>query len=75
MKVQQGEILCIHYYFPPLDSTATIRNYNVVKALSSFYSKVHVLTSDNHKRFPTQKNTCRQMSVALTYILLIIGYS
>ena len=53
MTRQRGEILCIHYYFPPLDSTATIRNYHVAKALSDFYEKVHVLTSDNHKRFPS----------------------
>ncbi|MDF1694617.1 MAG: hypothetical protein P1U56_02240 [Saprospiraceae bacterium] len=53
MGAQKGEILCIHYYFPPLDSTATIRNYYVAKTLTEFYDKVHVFTSNNHLRFPS----------------------
>jgi hypothetical protein len=54
MSVEKGEILCIHYYFPPLKSTAVIRNYHIACTLTSFYEKVHVLSSNNHRRFPNQ---------------------
>ena len=54
MSAEKGEILCIHYYFPPLKSTAVIRNYHIACTLASYYEKVHVLTSNNHLRFPNQ---------------------
>lgn len=54
MSAPKGEILCIHYYFPPLNSTAVIRNYHIACTLTSFFKKVHVLTSNNHLRFPNQ---------------------
>ena len=50
-----NHILCIHYYFPPLLSTAVIRNYYIATTLCEYFDHVHVLTSDNHKRFPTQE--------------------
>jgi len=49
-----GEVLCIHYYFPPLRSTAVIRNYHISRTFTHFFQHVHVLTSDNYRRFPTQ---------------------
>ena len=52
MSAQKGEILCIHYYFPPLSSSAVIRNYHIACTFTSFFDKVHVLTSNNHLRFP-----------------------
>lgn len=52
MNVPKGEILCIHYYFPPLDSTAVIRNFHISRTLAAYFDKVHVLTSSNHRRFP-----------------------
>ena len=48
------EIICIHYYFPPLLSTAVIRNYHIACTFSEFFSEVHVITSDNYTRFPTE---------------------
>ena len=48
-------ILCIHYYFPPLLSTAVIRNYHIACTFASLCDHVHVLTSDNHTRFPNQE--------------------
>jgi len=57
MSAPKGEILCIHYYFPPLKSSAVIRNYHIACTLTSFFEKVHVLTSNNHLRFPNQKRT------------------
>lgn len=54
MPAQKGEILCIHYYFPPLNSTAVIRNYHIACTLASYFEKVHVFTSSNHLRFPNQ---------------------
>ncbi len=54
MSAPKGEILCIHYYFPPLKSTAVIRNYHIACTFASFFDKVHVLTSNNHLRFPNQ---------------------
>ncbi len=53
----QKEILCLHYYFPPLRSTAVIRNYHIACAFSSLFDKVHVITSDNHTRFPSEERT------------------
>ena len=54
MSAHKGEILCIHYYFPPLNSTAVIRNYHIACTFTSFFDQVHVLTSNNHLRFPTE---------------------
>ena len=54
MSDQRNEILCIHYYFPPLRSTAVIRNYFIAKTFATIFRKVHVLTSDNHKKFPNE---------------------
>ncbi len=53
----KGNILCIHYYFPPLRSTAVIRNYHFSQAFSKIFPQVHVLTSDNHHRFPSEQRT------------------
>ncbi len=49
------EILCLNYYFPPLLSTAVIRNYHIACTFAKCVRKVHVLTSDNYKRFPTEE--------------------
>jgi hypothetical protein len=51
----QKEILCLHYYFPPLLSTAVIRNYHIACAFTEFFDNVHVITSDNHLRFPSEE--------------------
>jgi len=48
-------ILCLHYYFPPLLSTAVIRNYHIACTFADYFDDVHVLTSDNYKRFPTDE--------------------
>lgn len=48
-------ILCIHYYYPPLRSTAVIRNYHFSQAFAELFPQVHVLTSDNYRRFPTEE--------------------
>jgi len=50
-----AQILCLNYYFPPLLSTAVIRNYHIASTFSEYFDHVHVLTSDNHKRFPTEE--------------------
>ena len=54
MSDQRNDILCIHYYFPPLRSTAIIRNYFISRTFATFFQKVHILTSDNHKKFPNE---------------------
>jgi len=54
MSASKGEILCIHYYFPPLQSTAVIRNYHIARTFADYFDQVHVLTSNNHKRFPNE---------------------
>jgi hypothetical protein len=55
MSGNKGELLCIHYYFPPLKSTAVIRNYHIACTFANYFKKVHVLTSNNHRRFPNQE--------------------
>lgn len=50
-----ARILCLNYYFPPLLSTAVIRNYHIACTFADFFDTVYVLTSDNHKRFPIEK--------------------
>ncbi|MEM9544413.1 MAG: hypothetical protein AAGA77_00500 [Bacteroidota bacterium] len=57
MSAQKGEVLCIHYYFPPLKSTAVIRNYHIASTFAVFFKQVHVLTSSNHVRFPNEDRT------------------
>lgn len=54
-KSKDSGILCVHYYFPPLRSSAVIRNYYIANTLSQFFQIVHVLTSDNYNRFPNQE--------------------
>lgn len=49
------KILCLNYYFPPLLSTAVIRSYRIACTFAEYFDKVHVLTSDNHNRFPTEE--------------------
>ena len=64
------DILCIHYYFPPLQSTAVIRNYHIANTFDEFFDRVHVLTSDNHQRFPTEdRELCSAVSVHDIYTL------
>lgn len=41
------EILCLHYYYPPVRSGAVLRNYYFSTAFSPYFEKIHVLTSDN----------------------------
>lgn len=54
--MNKGEdILCLHYYFPPLLSTAVIRNYHIACTFAEYFRRVHVLTSDNHTRFPNDE--------------------
>ncbi|MFT4535315.1 MAG: hypothetical protein ACI9P5_002681 [Saprospiraceae bacterium] len=72
------EILCLHYYFPPLLSTAVIRNYYITCALTDFFENVHVITSDNHTRFPSEKrsfpaNLHLQSTYTLDYRRLLAG--
>ncbi len=54
------DILCLHYYFPPLKSPAVIRNHMFSEAFSDFFEHVFVLRSDNHKHFPSlsQNHAC-----------------
>jgi len=72
------EIICIHYYFPPILSTAVIRNYYVACTFAKFFKNVHVLTSDNHIRFPIQErslpsNVNVQSVYTLDYRRLLAG--
>lgn len=57
MSGPKGDILCIHYYFPPLRSSAVIRNYHVSLTLCDYFEHVHVLTSNNHSRFPAEERS------------------
>lgn len=50
-----AKIICLNYYFPPLLSTGVIRNYHVACTFAEYFDQVHVLTSDNYKRFPTEE--------------------
>lgn len=49
------DILCLHYYYPPLRSTAVIRNYHFSLAFAEIFDHVHVLTSDNYLRHPSEQ--------------------
>ena len=41
------EIICIHYYYPPIRSGGVIRNYYFSREFAKFFSKVHVITTSN----------------------------
>lgn len=74
----QKEILCLHYYFPPLLSTAVIRNYHIACTFTEFFDNVHVITSDNHLRFPSEErafppNLHLQSTFTLDYRRLLAG--
>lgn len=45
----QSDILCIHYYFPPVRSGAVLRNYYFANTYSAYFKNVHVITSENAK--------------------------
>lgn len=43
----KSDILCVHYYFPPIRSGAVLRNYYFSRAFSPYFDTIHVITSDN----------------------------
>ncbi|MEE9440067.1 MAG: hypothetical protein V3V14_13760 [Saprospiraceae bacterium] len=57
MSAPLSDILCINYYFPPLNSPAVIRNYKIASTFCDHFDQVHVLSSDNFKRFPQFKRS------------------
>ena len=76
----KDDVLCLHYYFPPLLSTAVIRNYHIACTFAEFYDNVHVITSDNHTRFPSEgrtfpSNLHLQSTYTLDYRRLLAGKS
>jgi len=57
---RKDRILCLHYYFPPIRSTAVIRNYQFTLAFSELFNHVYVLTSDNYLRYPKEEKELPQ---------------
>lgn len=51
MNNSLGNILCIHYYYPPLDSPATIRNFKFSQAFASLFDQVHVISTTTTEKF------------------------
>lgn len=47
MNKPRKELLCIHYYYPPIRSGGVIRNYYFSRAFGCYFSHVHVVTSSN----------------------------
>ena len=47
MIESKKQILCIHYYYPPIRSGGVIRNYYFSRAFGHFFEHVHVVTTSN----------------------------
>jgi hypothetical protein len=46
------KILFFSYYFPPIQSIATRRNFNIAQNFQKYFSKVHVFTTQNNRFLP-----------------------
>lgn len=42
-----SDILCIHYYYPPIRSGGVLRNYYMSRAFAKMFRTVHVITTSN----------------------------
>ena len=42
-----SDILCIHYYYPPIRSGGVLRNYYMSRAFAQMFKTVHVITTSN----------------------------
>ncbi len=62
-------LLLITYYFPPVKSIGSVRNFNIAKHYLPFFDSVSVLTTSNRNILPTENFPTNQFHVyeAATY--------
>ncbi len=53
--MNEGNLLFISYYFPPIHSVASLRNYYFALHLANHFKSATVLTTSNQKIFPKQE--------------------
>ena len=42
-----SDILCVHYYYPPIRSGGVLRNYYMSRAFAQMFDRVHIITTSN----------------------------
>ena len=75
-KIRSYDILFIHYYFPPIKSIASLRQYNLTLYLSQFFEKLFVISTNNNQvlpqdNFPTIEKIQLQTAYTFDYRTLI----
>ena len=65
----QEKLLLITYYFPPVKSIGSVRNYNIANHFLPFFDSVAVLTTSNRNILPTENFPTNQFHIyeAATY--------
>ena len=56
-------LLMIAYYFPPIKSMGSIRNYNIAKQFKKYFSSVHVAVSKNKHLLPQDALPCSDFNI------------
>lgn len=51
---KRGKLLVVAYFFPPIKSMASYRNYGLVKEFASFFDATEVITTTNYHFFPKE---------------------
>ena len=42
-----SDIICVHYYYPPIRSGGVLRNYYMSRAFAQMFDHVHIITTSN----------------------------
>ena len=63
MKLKKPTIIYISYYFPPIHSIASLRNYNLTRYLSEKVDELRVLTTLNQEIFPKDEKSLEGIAV------------
>lgn len=63
MKIKS--LIYISYYFPPIHSIASLRNYHLVKNIASKVESLKVLTTSNQRIFPKDIKSLEGINVSI----------
>ena len=64
MSVEENKrLLILAYYFPPIKSMGSIRNYNIAKQFKKHFSQVHVAVSKNRHLLPQDPLPCSEFNI------------
>ena len=67
--MQKKNLLLITYYFPPVKSIGSVRNYHIAQHFLPYFNSISILTTSNRNILPTEKFPTNQFHIyeAATY--------